>query len=190
MNPMSSAAVAVTAQSQSSTFLYDRVRICELLHLPLPESSDLEVEPPHPGQFKFWTPNWNLIAVLNRAAESGLIIREAMHVRSKPFAKPTMASGYLTVPFTPPKCGNEKFRKPGQLKTSERLAPLSSVMMAILLRYLGDLDLLYSGRWLITADKCGDKTVCLLVGDEALVLDLHDDRRIQNADHACAVLLS
>lgn len=184
---MSTAALAAPS---ASGILYECARICELLHLPPPEGSEPEAKPPHPGKFRFWTPSWNLIEILNCMHESGLVFRESMHVRSKPFARPALASGYLTVPFTSPKCANDKFRKPGQLKASEQLAPLASVMMAVLVRYLGDLDLLYTKHWLITSDKVADKTVCLYVGDEALLIDLHDDRQLSHSDHGCAVLIS
>lgn len=188
MNDMSSAAVAAPS---ANTFLYQRATVCQLLHLQVPETPELEVEPPVPGRFKMWMPNWNLIAVMNRAVESGLTIHEGgMHTRNKPFAKPTLPTGYLTMPFSPPRCGNERFRKPAQLKSYEKLASASALMMAILTRYLADLDLLYAGHWLITADRCGDKTFCIQVGDGALVFGLHDDRRINNADHGCAVVIN
>jgi hypothetical protein len=186
----SAAAFAAPSASTPTGFLYNRQRVCELLHLPVPDGTEPEAKPPYPGQLKLWVPNWNLIATMGRAIESGLLVRESMHVRSKPFAKSTLSSGYITVPLSPPKCGNDKFRKPPQLKASEQLAPLNAVMMAILLRYLSDLDLIYVRHWLITSDKVGDKHVCLFMGDEALIIDLHDDRTIGHADHACAVLIN
>ncbi len=178
----------LTPSVATSSIVYDRSRVCQLIGIPIPETAEPEIEPPLPGRFKMWVPNWNLIGILNRMSEIGLTVVESMHVRAKPFAKPTLTSGYLTMPICPPKCGNEKFRKPAQLKSDERLAPASALMMGILIRYLADLELLYAGHWLITADKCGNKTLCIQIGDGGIVLALHDDRRIQNADHACAVL--
>ncbi len=161
---------------------------CRALLELIANDNETVIDDPKPGRFSFWAPNFSLAHLLGVLHKHGLPVQESMHLASRPFAKTPLPAGYLTVPLLPLRARHDgPFRKPNQLKQCETLATVTEIAMATLMMYLGEIEILNEGVWLVTADKVGDKHVCFMATESAIFVEPHDDTKVMHNNHACAV---